>query len=492
MRIYKDKSGQIALQIIMFSTIATILLTGFLSWGYAVSDAVIRSGERFSAEQIAEAGIEYYRWHLAHDPHDFQDGTGHAGPYTHIYSNKNGNQVGQFILDITPPVQGSTIVTVQSTGLITEDPKISKILKVRMGIPSFTKFAAALNDNVRFGQGTDVYGAIYSNGGIHFDGTAHNLILSALPSYKDPDHAGNSEFGVHTHVNPPPATGVTNTFIAAEAPPSPVMNRPDVFFVGRQFPVPAIDFTGITANLTQIKADASSSGVYFPPSGASGYHIVLKTNNTFDLYLVNSVMRAPNGCVSVLGQQNWGTWSIDTGGETFVKTYNFPSNNLIFVEDNLWIDGQINNAKLTIAAGVFPFNNSNMASITVNNNLLYTNFDGKDSLGLIAQGDFNVGLVSADTLTIDGALIAQNGRAGRDYYKSGTNNQGRCSPYDTRSTLNLYGMLMSYGRYGFAYTDGTGYTTRNITYDPNLLYGPPPSFPSAANTYQVISWEEIK
>lgn len=493
----KDKllsqRGQLSLQILIFSTVAVILLTGFLSWSYAISDSVIRAGERFSALQIAEAGINYYRWHLAHNPRDYQDGTGAAGPYTHNYYDKDGNVVGQFVLDITPPVSGGTVVTVQSTGLITEDPKISKILKVKMGIPSFTKFAAVTNNDVRFGPGTEVYGAIQSNGGIHFDGIAHNVVSSALSSYKDPDHAGNSEFGVHTHVNQPPATGITNTFIAAEAPPSPVANRPDVFIIGRQFPVPAIDFTGITANLTQIKTDAASGGIYLAPSGAKGYHIILKTNNTFDLYKVTAIMKAPNGCVSVLGEQNWGTWSIDTGGEAFVKNYNLPLNNLIFVEDNVWVEGQINQARLTIAAGVFPYNNSNMASITVNNNLLYTNFDGRDAIGLIAQGDFNVGMVSLDTLTIDAALIAQNGRAGRDYYKASTSNgQQRCSPYDTRSTINLYGMIMSYGRYGFAYTDGTGYATRNIIYDPNLLYAPPPSFPLAASTYQIISWEEIK
>ena len=53
-------------------------------------------------------------------------------------------------------------------------------------------------------------------------------------------------------------------------------------------------------------------------------------------------------------------------------------------------------------------------------------------------------------------------------------------------------MIGSYQRYGFAYTDGTGYQTRNLIYDVNLLYGPPPSFPLTTDTYQTISWEEVK
>ena len=47
-------------------------------------------------------------------------------------------------------------------------------------------------------------------------------------------------------------------------------------------------------------------------------------------------------------------------------------------------------------------------------------------------------------------------------------------------------------RYGFAYTNGTGYTTRNLIYDSNFLYGPPPSFPLAGSNYVQISWEEVQ
>ena len=97
----------------------------------------------------------------------------------------------------------------------------------------------------------------------------------------------------------------------------------------------------------------------------------------------------------------------------------------------------------------------------------------------------------ADTLRIDAALIAQNGRVGRFYYRA-PGSSSNCSPYHDRNTLTLYGMLASNQRYGFAYTDGTGYATRNITYDANLLYGPPPSFPLTSSQYSTISWKRIK
>jgi hypothetical protein len=100
------------------------------------------------------------------------------------------------------------------------------------------------------------------------------------------------------------------------------------------------------------------------------------------------------------------------------------------------------------------------------------------------------GLFSDDNLRVDGALVAQNGRVGRFYYESDCKSGG--TNYYDRNSITLYGMIATNDRYGFAYTDGTGYDTRNIIYDSNLLYGPPPSFPLTSSQYQTISWEEVK
>ena len=93
--------------------------------------------------------------------------------------------------------------------------------------------------------------------------------------------------------------------------------------------------------------------------------------------------------------------------------------------------------------------------------------------------------LSENDLKIDAALIAQNDRVARFYY-SGWN----CA-YKNRSVISLYGMIASYSRYGFAYTNGTGYATRNIIYDANLLYAPPPNFPLTSSQYQILSWQEV-
>ncbi|MBS3903599.1 MAG: hypothetical protein KGZ30_04490 [Anaplasmataceae bacterium] len=471
--------GQISLQLLIYITVMVILIGGFILWAGSFLNISLRDYNKAQAFTIAEAGIEYYRWHLAHAPQDYQDGTGQPGPYVHNYYDKDGNLVGSFKLEITPPPTGTTIVTVRSAGQVASDPSVEKIIEVRMGIPSLAKYAVAVNQFVRFGEGTEVWGEIISNGGIRFDGLAHNLVSSAQSSFDDPDHSGGNEFGVHTHVSP-----------TDPLPPAAVPLRPDVFEVGRQFPVPALDFVGLTQNLSDIRDDAIAEGFHRTSSTAMGYEIILKTDDTFDLNRVNTLVAAPSGCTNYLSQSGWGTWSIQS--TTSLGTFPLPTNGLIFLEDHIWVRGQIDGARITIGSGVFPDNPTTRTSITINNDLLYTNYDGSDVLSLIAQNNINVGLQSEDDLRVDAALVAQNGRIGRYYYRPPGGGSNRCSPYHVRSVITSYGMIATNLRYGFAYTDNTGYDIRNLNYDANLLYGPPPSFPLTNDQYEIISWDEIK
>ncbi len=464
--------GQLTIQILLLGFVTMTILAGFVLWSDTYVRNVSRERDKSQAFTIAETGIEYYRWHLAHAPGDFQDGTATSGPYLHPYFDKDNVRLGEFELDITPPATGTTIITVQSTGRVDADPTAEKIIRVKMGLPSLAQFSVAANSDVRFGEGTEVYGQVHSNGGIRFDGVAYNVVRSAKEDYNDPDHSGNNEFGVHTHVSP-----------IDPDPDEEVPVRTDVFKAGRSFPVPALDFSGITQDIANIKAIASSTGHYYAPSGQKGYHLTFKTNGTYDVRRVTALISYP-GCNSN-GQGGWGTWSIKT--ETFISSSTIPDNGAIFFEDDAWVDGQIDGERVTVAAGKFPDNPANRKSITVNNDLLYTNYDGTDVIGLIAQENLNVGLVSEDDLRIDAATVAQNGRVGRHYY-----DKNKCQSTTLRTLLTTYGMIATNGRYGFAYTDNTGYASRVISYDGYLLYGPPPYFPITAGDYVILSWEEVK
>ena len=463
--------GQLLFSVLVFAVVGTLFLTGLVGWAGINMKALRSAGDRELAFHIAEAGIDYYRWHLAHAPADYRDGTATSGPYIHSFNNAAGEEIGSFTLDITAPQAGSTIVTVTSTGATLAEPLVTRTIRARLAIPSFARFAWVLNSFVNFGSTAEVFGPIHSNAGLRFDGIAHNLVTSATSTFDDPDHSGGVEFGVHTHDSP-----------TDPLPPAAVPTRADVFEAGRLFPVHAVDFKGIISDLSQIKTDAQASGRYIANSGSLGYHIVLRTNDTFDLYRVTNLY-SQSGC-SCTGT-GCTTMSIrPSNGQTFIANYAFPSNGLIFVEDHVWVDGTINGARLTIASARFPDNPSTRTSIIVNNDLRYTNYDGTDVIGLIAQNNFNVGLRSENDLRIDAAVIAQNGRVGRFSYDTS------CTD-DTRDLLTTYGMLATNQRSAFWY--GTnGYIARDYIYDANLLYAPPPSFPLTSDQYTTISWEEIE
>ncbi len=483
MRKRRGKRGQILVQVLVISTIAIAVIVALVNTALFHLGEVSRSVEGEQAFQIAEAGIEYYRWHLAHAPQDFTNGTGGLGPYVVSYADKNGVTIGEFSLTITPPAVGSTVVTLRSKGTLLASPRAVRTIEAKLAIPSLAKYAVVANDDLNFGPGTEVFGEVHSNDGIHFDGLAHNLVQSAKSGYNDPDHGGQDEFGVHTHVAP-----------ADPLPPAPVPDRLDVFIAGRKFPVPAVDFDGLTATLAQIKTDAQASGLYFPLSNGFGYEVVLKTDDTFDLYEVASLKPKPGGCSNLVQDPDWGVWSVQV--TTLLGNYPFPANGLIFFEDEVWVRGQIDTARITIAAARFPDNPSRRRTITVNSDLLYTNYDGRDAVGLIAQNDVNVGLYSEDDLRIDAAVVAKNGRVGRFYYRAPSGPQQYCGPEALRQTITLYGMIATYDRYGFSWSCSgvycSGYAGRNIIYDANLLYAPPPSFPLTSDKYEVISWEEVR
>ena len=470
--------GMIIVQTMVFAAITITMIGALSAWAATTIKAGRINFNREQAFQAAEGGIDYYRWHLAHAPSDYKDGTGAAGPYVHSIKDKDGNTVAQFSLNITAPVIGSTIVGIESIGSSVKDSGYTRKLASQVAKPSIAKYAVAGNNAMRFGTGTEVYGPIHVNGGIRFDGLAHNLVSSGTTTYTDTDPdacTGSNSWAVHTCVSPKDPVS-----------PTALPSRPDVFEAGRLISQPTIDFSGFTTDLAILKADAQAASGFYRDSAGSGYvgyHVVLKTNDTFDLYKISS-WASLGSCSSSPS----GTPSYSVDSQTLQGNYAFPSNGIIFIEDNVVIDGQINGARLTITAADLPVPSSpsNYKNIFINNDLAYTNYDGTDSIGLIGQAGVEVGMISEDDLKVDGALIAQNDRVGRYYY------YGSSCTYKNRNIISLHGMIASYARYGFAYTDGTGYTTRSITYDANLLYAPPPDFPLTSAQYEILSWQEKK
>jgi hypothetical protein len=410
------------------------------------------------ALQIAEAGINYYQWHLARYPGDYQDGTTTPGPYVHPYVDTDTQaQIGTFSLTITPPSSNSSIVTVRATGWASSSPNLSRTVTASFGIPSLAQFSFLSNDVVWIGSDENVSGKLQSNNGVRFDGSGNAPIMSAKASYTCPSGQGS----------PCPATK-PGVWGAAPASVS-------AFF---QFPVPAVDFSALTANLASMKASAQSGGIYLPPSSASGYSLVFNNGGTVSVYKVTSLRSNPTGWDVNGTAHNEYT---DYNHRTLQFTQAIPSNGIIYVEDNTWVEGTVN-GRVMVAAAKLPYNPTTAPTIYIPNNIVYVAKDGTSVLGLMAQNNVIVTNHAPSTLEIDAALVAQNGSTQFFYYSG-----------NIKTKITIYGSIMSYGQWTWTWVDGSGnttagYATTQDTYDSNLLYKPPPSFPLSNSGYQLILW----
>ena len=128
--------GYILIQVIVFSIIAVYILGALVNWSIIGIKSARQEVERGSAFQIAEAGIDYYRWHLSQAQTDYKDGTGQDGPYTHDFYNVNNDIIGQFTLDIIPPASSHGFVTIKSTGEINSNQNIKRTIITKLDLVS--------------------------------------------------------------------------------------------------------------------------------------------------------------------------------------------------------------------------------------------------------------------------------------------------------------------------------------------------------------------
>ncbi|MBI2437039.1 MAG: pilus assembly PilX N-terminal domain-containing protein [Candidatus Magasanikbacteria bacterium] len=454
--------GSILLFVAIFGAISfTIIVLGVS--GYAVfeqraSTSVYRRDKAF---HIAEAGINYYRWHLAHNPTDYQDGTGEAGPYVHEYTDKDGNLVGYFSLEIDEPLVGSSVVTIRSTGYTLEQPHTTRTIQVRVGFPSLADYVFLENANMNFSFTTDVHGVVHSNGGIRFDGTTDSWVRSAKETY---------QYQSQTH------TGVWGA------------GGPQSFW---EYPVDRIDFDSLSVDLDAVMDLADLDSMHFLSSGNQGWHVVF-ASSTFNLYRVTS-----NDCYYGNGRWRrfWFQWywdgdmyCYDIGNETFVATYNLPAHGALFFEDNVWIDGTVD-GRVTIGVGRFPVQ-APYKTAYINGNLVYAEKSSDDVMGIIAQGDIIVPYEVPDSMEINAGALSQFGAIYTPYYNPNEN------PNGLKDTLTFFGSQISYTGGGWKYVNGwgnviSGFEYTNHVYDGNLKYYPPPGFP-VGSTYELISWEELE
>ncbi len=483
--IIHNNRGSTLIVALVFLSIFLVLTTSVLSYVQLEIRVSTRSLADSQAIAAAEAGIEYYRWHLAHAPDDFQDGTGAPGTYTHTYRDPQGGMVGTYTLEVTPRNTCNGSVRILSRGISAENPKRTRTVAITYGAPALTKYSFLTKSNIWFGGG-EIKGPIHSNGGIRMDSENKSRMTSAKTTY----------------------------ICGSEHQCNPATSKPGIWGSGSggtkglwDFPTDEIKFETIALDLRTLQQQAATANTYFGPSNAYGYHALLQENGTV---LVSRVTDIYPKVWGYDGRTGWVEAAEKIKSKVTVRTVTIPeasacsTASLLFFEDTLWVDGATKRP-VSLVAGRFPADTGD-ASIIINGNLTTpaSGSVGKlGSIGLIAQKDVLIPLESLNTLEIHAALFAQKGHVFRNYYCSderlnrlyGYKCKSSYNSFVTRSSLTLKGTVITNQIAAWTWVDRygnviSGYRGGDNTYETRLIFAPPPFFPRQGEQ-RIITWEEI-
>lgn len=481
----KNKKGSAVaylLAIILTITIVGLSIVEFIS--SQAKNAYI-SESNSEAFQIADAGVGFYRWYLAHETDGktssqidaFWQGTnpfplGANVEHENEYVDIQGRVLGKYSISVKTPTTGSSIATVTVKGWTYKYPNLKKTIKVRFRRPAWSDYAVLTNASSDFDANWNIKGKVMSNTGVHFDGVANNIVSSALSTYYDPKTEKN-EPGVWTSWE--------NAFNVTQNSP--------VFLAGTDFPVAPKDFTGVAIDLGMMKSSAqqpngttinncSSAGCYFN-NQMSGRHIVLRGDDKFNISIVSSITNNSN--------------SIKNEKTDSLQTFDIPENGIIFVDGDVWVEGNVNGRRVTIVAANFPVTGTDANIYVGTNNISYTNFNGTDVIGLIAQGNIEFTTNGPSDLLLNAAFLTQNGGMIKKDYNPNCCGGG-CE--ERKNSLGIFGSVASNKSLVFTTVKAcnnqkaVGFQNKQMVYDNNLLYNPPPYFPTDAQ-YSMDDWNEL-
>ncbi len=506
----EKQNGSMLLYLIISIAVFLMVMTPIVANFTGKMQLLKTTIEREKAFQIAEAGINYYQWHLIEFTDDYQDGTGGEGPYVHDYVDYDIQQTtGQFSLVITPPLMGGTTIIVQSTGWTNASPNIRRTITAIYGTASLASYALLTHDWI-YAWPTESYsGPVHSDNGIRFEGTASSAVTSSVQTTYTDDC--NQEY--------PEADCPTTATRDAIWATGPNKTASSPFWSN---PTTTVDFTGISTSFSQIQ---SSSQMNLPLSNKQGYslvfnsdgsltvHKVLRTTNTGARFPVTKALSSgtDTGLAYIIGGTDYSSdicynancSGCGQKGRCFQYTTQIPSEGLaIYAKENLWVEGTIKGRVVVATADENALNtnpnaagssSSLMPNIYISNNIRYSNGEGgaqgssADTLGLLSQGNIIVTKNAPDPLYVDGALLAQNGFVAFPIcYNGGA----------AKNNVYFFGSLILHGSWWFNFTNycGSSFTDGflypHFTWDVNLLYYPPPYFPpsSVSAGLQLQKW----
>ncbi len=127
MRSSNPQKGDVIILVLLLITIVSLILIPF--FGVIAKELSVAKTriDREEALQIAEAGVNYYQWHLALFPTRLSGRYRPRGAVRRAFYGPHTQKIiGYYSLTITPPSTGSTIVTIQSTGWTTDNTAVTR------------------------------------------------------------------------------------------------------------------------------------------------------------------------------------------------------------------------------------------------------------------------------------------------------------------------------------------------------------------------------
>ena len=465
--------GIITTYVLVFGAIFLLLISGLFGFILMQLKQASQKIAWNESMQISEAGINYYRWCLNNDE---QDNCLTEKEYT----DPAGTPIGTFSLNVDSKLScGETIEkTITSTGWTNRFPQVKRQIRVLYARTSVGQYAYLLNDNVWAGSDREIRGLYHSNNGIRMDGENQSLVTSAAE-----DWICTKSFGCSSC---PTDNGcwIESSNCICPSVFTTTDNADETLF---NFPIPPFDFDGITVDLAEMKDKAQTElgGIYLPPStdidsSGDGYHVIFLNDGDIEVWIITGLQSTP----AYSSEEGWHDDYFTINNEYLYNTYSAnPSCSVIFIEDNLWVEGEVK-GKITIASADL-INPTNDTSIVLPGNINYTTFDGSDGLSIIGEKNVLISPDSPNQMELRGIFIAQKGHFGRNHY-----------PGNIKEKLELYGSVVSNGRVGTKWSSGgqivSGYLNRENYFDQNLVYSPPPFVPYVTSEFSIVEWEEVE
>ena len=465
--------------------IATIALTGILALLVAVSLSYARSSTSQAARegrgdialQVADAGVNQYISRLVEDPRywdHFVDpaedpridprGVVHAPgspwtpgtPWTYagppqtwvpLQDERFGR--ASYSLRITPPAPGSDLVTVQSTGQVSQESRrpLTRSVQSQIYPTSIADFQMISNATIKYGSAATTTGKLYSAEDVNHQGRAR------APVYAQRLVCSNGGFSCSSSYTP------SSIFQAGAYDSTTTPSFRD------KFPTP-INFNQFTQARLDIKDAAAAAGYEFNDPTVNGWMIQFLAD----------------GRVRIWGVTNTLNMGAAVGTLRCPITVPVPANGAMYFEQSVIVsDGSTRVDSCGATAGPRPsvvngrVTVATKGNVYIGGNITYQT-DGDDVLGLISANEVIITEYTPSNLTWRAASLAQAGQW--------RTNRGSATG---RHSSMLYIGSQTTAQGGYA----SMFDAREYRYDETLQRLRPPFYPILEGSWETYYWREV-